>query len=117
MTVARSRLAAVGRRYAAHGASATPFRWPQLTAVSAAQYYPYFLAGQFHGLVNGMKGASEYEKLLDDTYAGGSGALVGTATSGMDAQSSVHIFIVIAIILANIALFSERRLSPIGRRA
>jgi hypothetical protein len=87
------------------------------TAVSAAQYYPYYLAGQFHGLVNGMKGASEYEKLLDDTYAGGSGALVGTATSGMDAQSSVHIFIVIAIILANIALFSERRLNPVGRRA
>jgi hypothetical protein len=77
------------------------------TAVSAATYYPFFIAGQFHGLVNGMKGAAEYEKLV---------GLAGDATRGMDAQTSVHCFIVLAIILANVALFAERR-SSLGRRA
>ena len=34
------------------------------TAVSTVQYYPFYKAGQFVGLVNGMKGSAEYEKLV-----------------------------------------------------
>jgi hypothetical protein len=89
------------------------------TAVSAAQYYPFYTAGQFTGLVNGMKGAAEYEKLADAKYSSPPGELLGGATKGMDAQTLVHIFIVLAIVLANVALFAERMHGggPARRRA
>jgi len=76
------------------------------TAVSAAQYYPYYQSRQFRGLVGGMKGAAEYEKLV------GMEEILGRlpdATKGMDAQSVVHIFIVIAIIVANFFYFFQER--------
>ncbi|MDQ3023012.1 MAG: hypothetical protein M3R04_01310 [bacterium] len=84
------------------------------TAVSAAQYSPYYISGQFVGLVNGMKGAAEYEAFVGLEQITG---LPGDATKGMDAQTMVHIFIVLAIILANVALFAERRASPRRRIA
>lgn len=76
------------------------------TAVSAAQYYPYYASRQFRGLVGGMKGAAEYEKLV------GMEEIIGRvpdATKGMDAQSAVHLFIVMAIIIANIFYFMQGR--------
>jgi hypothetical protein len=90
------------------------------TAVSAAGYYPYLQANQLTGLAGGMKGTAEYEKLLLTKYGkGGEGWQAvstalndpefdippGDATKGMDAQSAVHIFIVLSIILANICYF------------
>lgn len=66
------------------------------TAVSAPQLYCYLNSGQLAGLLGGMKGAAEYEKLLN--YS-------GKATSGMDAQSILHALIVVLIIFANIAYF------------
>ena len=77
------------------------------TAVSAAGYYPYLQAGQITGLAGGMKGTSEYEVLLQQTYPNILGdasrpRLPGDATKGMDAQSMVHLFIVFSIIIANI---------------
>jgi len=83
------------------------------TAVSATQYYPYLQARQITGLANGMKGSAEYERMLRDRYA----ALnlpPGDAMKGMDSQSLVHVFLVLAIIVANIAYFSVRR-KPAGR--
>lgn len=82
------------------------------TAVSAVQYYPYYRAGQFQGLVNGMRGAAEYEKLA------GMAEIIGEipdATKGMDAQTVTHCLIVLAILLANAAYFMERR-KPLERR-
>jgi hypothetical protein len=76
------------------------------TAVSGTQYYPYYQAGQFKGLVNGMKGSAEYEKLVGVADIVGQ---PGGATRGMDAQSIVHVFLVLAIIVANIAIIIERR--------
>jgi hypothetical protein len=76
------------------------------TAVSAAQYYPYYASRQFRGLVGGMKGAAEYEKLVNME------AIIGRipdATKGMDAQSAVHLFIVLAIIIANVFYFLQGR--------
>ena len=75
------------------------------TAVSATSYYPYFNAGQITGLAGGMKGSAEYEVLLTEQY----GVPVGSATKGMDAQSAVHIFIVLSIILANICFFIQSK--------
>ena len=76
------------------------------TAVSAAQYYPYYQSRQFRGLVGGMKGAAEYEKLVGMEQILGR---VPDATKGMDAQSVVHIFIVLAIIVANFFYFLKGR--------
>jgi hypothetical protein len=76
------------------------------TAVSAAQYYPYVNTGQFRGLAGGMKGAAEYEVLVD--VAGMSGK-VPDATKAMDAQSLVHVFIVLAVVLANFFYLLEGR--------
>lgn len=63
------------------------------TAVSASQYYPYLNSGQIRGLLGGLRGAAEYEVLTNKK---------DLATAGMDAQSIVHVILVIAIILANI---------------
>ena len=84
------------------------------TAVSAAQYYPYYAAGQFRGLVGGMKGSAEYEKLVGMEEILGD---VPPATRGMDSQSVVHVLIVVAIIVANFFFFFERRWQVADRRA
>jgi hypothetical protein len=70
------------------------------TAVMATDYYPYLSSRQILGLVGGMKGAAEYERLID-TF--------GDARRGMDAQSLVHLIIVMLVIVGNLALFLAKR--------
>lgn len=70
------------------------------TAVSAVGYYPFLNTKQIIGLIGGMKGAAEYEKLIQSR---------GTATAGMDSQSIAHIVIILLIIIANISYFAMRR--------
>lgn len=77
-----------------------------LTAVMAPKYYPFVQTGQVSGMMSGMKGAAEYEKLvLDHGYAKES----GTAETGMNSQSIVHILIMVFIILGNVGYFFLRR--------
>lgn len=77
-----------------------------VTAVSAADVYPYVETGQVTGLLAGMKGASEYENLVQRKgYAQG----VFRASQGMDAQSLGHLLIMIFIILGNVGYFYMRR--------
>jgi hypothetical protein len=83
------------------------------TAVSAAQYYPYYHAGQFRGLIGGMKGSAEYEILTKLRELTGE---VPDATKGMDSQSMVHVFLVLAIVVVNLFYFLERR-GAAGRAA
>jgi len=64
-----------------------------VTAVVAPMYYPYLQAKQLNGIIGGLKGAAEYEKLTD---------VPALATSAMDSQSMVHALIFVAIVLANI---------------
>lgn len=66
------------------------------TAVMATDYYPYLSSGQIKGLIGGLKGAAEYERLV---------GIVGDARHGMDAQSLVHVILVILVLLGNAALF------------
>ena len=73
-----------------------------VTAVSAPNFYPYIQSGQLVGLLGGLKGAAEYETLVQAP---------GDATKGMDAQSIVHALIVFFIILGNVVYFASR-----GRR-
>jgi len=78
--------------------AATRYRRPLVlgaTAVMTTDYYPYLSSGQILGLIGGMKGAAEYEVLNN---------LVGNGRRGMDAQSVVHVLIVILVIVGNLAL-------------
>src|SRR5258706_2217306 len=79
------------------------------TAVMATDYYPYLSSRQILGLVGGMKGAAEYEALMN---------IVGDARRGMDAQSLVHLIVVALVIVGNAALFVSRRAGEdLGGRA
>src|SRR2546425_1611779 len=75
------------------------------TAVMATDYYPYLSSRQILGLVGGMKGAAEYEALMN---------IVGDARRGMDAQSLVHLIVVALVIVGNAALFWSRRSGEAG---
>lgn len=83
------------------------------TAVSAPKYYPYLDAGQMFGLIGGLKGASEYERLLIDAYprneAMYSDPTLYSAIKGMDVQTIDHMIIILFIILGNLAFILERR--------
>src|SRR6266850_2767825 len=79
------------------------------TAVMATDYYPYLSSKQLLGLVGGMKGAAEYERLID---------ILGDARRGMDAQSLVHLIVALLVIVGNLALFvSKRAGEDLGGRA
>jgi hypothetical protein len=77
-----------------------------VTAVSAADAYPYLGSGQLIGLFSGMKGAAEYETAL---IKGGYKLLFRQAIKAMDAQSLGHLFIMIFIIIGNVGFFIMRR--------
>jgi hypothetical protein len=70
------------------------------TAVSAVGYYPFLNSNQIIGLIGGMKGAAEYEELVE---AG------GMAAAGMDSQSIAHILIILLIVIANVSYFAMRK--------
>lgn len=76
-----------------------------VTAVSAAQYYPYLNSGQFIGMLGGLKGAAEYEILIKQK---GYTEARQIATIGMDSQSIAHLVILALIIIGNIAFFASK---------
>ncbi len=62
---------------------------------------PFYRSGQYKAILNGLRGAAEYEKLV---------GLAGKATSAMDAQSASHALIVGLIVLGNLVyVFGGRR--------
>jgi hypothetical protein len=73
-----------------------------VTAVMAPDYYPYLDTGQFVGMLGGLKGAAEYEQLIGRP---------GMGSKGMDAQTVVHVFVALSILLGNVAYFVDRRLA------
>jgi len=85
------------------------------TAVSAPKYYAYLRAGQMMSLLGGLKGASEYEKLLKDGYASVRQTYEkpeekkASATTGMDVQSIVHVIIIAFIVFGNVIFFATRK--------
>jgi hypothetical protein len=78
-----------------------------VTAVSVADFYPYLDSGQLTGMLEGMKGAAEYEQLICETFPHDDGRRL--ATEGMSAQSTTHIAIILMVILGNVCYFMERR--------
>jgi hypothetical protein len=85
------------------------------TAVSAPKYYAYLRAGQMMSLLGGLKGASEYEKLVKDGYPSVRQIYErpeekkASATTGMDVQSIVHVIIIAFIIFGNVIFFATRK--------
>ena len=69
------------------------------TAVNVGSMAQYVQAGQMTGLIGAMRGAAEYEMLIDKR---------GDAAAGMDAISLGHYLIVALVILGNIAYFATR---------
>jgi hypothetical protein len=71
-----------------------------LTGVMGADYYPYLNSRQVFGLMGGLYGAAQYEKLADNP---------GMAQDGMRIQLPAHWLIIVFIALGNIAYFVTRR--------
>lgn len=78
------------------------------TAIMATGSYPFLNAGQVTGIVGGLKGASEYEKLVNTNYL--KKVELKSARQGMDSQSVIHILIIMLMILGNIAYIGKTRL-------
>ncbi len=82
------------------------------TAVGAPKYYAYLNAGQLVGMLGGMKGAAEYEKLLAGRYPQMASFYRSTrsftATKGMDGQTVIHTLILALILIGNFAYVKVR---------
>jgi len=118
-------------------ASASVFDWLQVvqpitkprlkigyacTGVMAAEAYPYLDSGQMVGMLPGLKGAADYEQLVEErekdfpeVKADASLAsiprigLYRTARHLMFAQGAAHVLIILFIILGNVGYFLARR--------
>jgi len=70
------------------------------TAVIAPDLYPFLQSGQLVGVLGGLRGAADYEILLERP---------ASATKGMQAQSLTHVLVIVLIVGAN-AHYLWRRL-------
>ncbi|MEN6403940.1 MAG: hypothetical protein ABFD94_18495 [Armatimonadia bacterium] len=70
-----------------------------ITAVMATDFYVYYQTGQLVGILNGMRGAAEYENLVKHPDVG---------VLGMSSQSVAHLVIIVFVLLGNIGYFASR---------
>lgn len=70
-----------------------------VVSVSVPEVMPFYTSGQLAGLTQGLRGAAEYELLIDKP---------GTAVAKMDAQSLGHLAIIFFIVIGNIGYFSTK---------
>ncbi|MEF3280785.1 MAG: hypothetical protein K6357_07470 [Elusimicrobiota bacterium] len=68
-----------------------------VTAISQVGYGPYLQKKQIKGLIGGMKGSAEYERLISEPWKG---------TSGIDALNIAHLLVITFIIFSNIVLLT-----------
>lgn len=71
-----------------------------VTGVIISQMYPYLQTGQLVGLIPGILGAAQYERLIDVPAKG---------ILRINIESFVHLLIVILVIIGNIIFFNQRR--------
>jgi len=76
------------------------------TAVQAPTVYPYLSAGQLGGLLGGMSGAAEFEKVC---------GVPGKGTKFMLSQSFSHIVVIAFVLIGNVAFFMSGRKSLLKR--
>ena len=65
-----------------------------------ADYYPFLQSGQVFGILGGLKGASEYERLTKRE---------GEATEGMSIQTVAHLVVIAFILIGNIGFFMSKK--------
>ena len=71
-----------------------------VAASMVTTYDPYLASGQMQAMVGGLRGAAEYELLIG---RGGSGA------RGMLAQTGMHLYVLLLIVIGNVMYFRHRR--------
>ncbi len=71
-----------------------------VTGVIISQMYPYLQTGQLVGLISGILGAAEYERLIDVPAKG---------MLWINIESFVHLLIVGLVVAGNIIFFNQRR--------
>ncbi|MDP6418416.1 MAG: hypothetical protein QF492_01130 [Candidatus Krumholzibacteria bacterium] len=76
------------------------------TAVQVTEVVPFIQSGQCKGILGGLSGAAEFERLLMEK---GHMEELGSGNRGMAAQSVAHIVMVLFIVIGNLAFFLERR--------
>lgn len=103
--VSRSWITYANQRYGADVAAG-------VTAVMAAENYPYLQTRQLIGMLGGLKGAAEYENLVERNLKFETRK---TGCIGMDAQSAVHIMMIVFILLGNIAYFAARKKRQVAK--
>jgi hypothetical protein len=70
------------------------------TAVQAPDLYTWLPSGQLKGFLGGLRGAADYETLLETP---------DMATKNMPAQSAAHVLIIVLIVFANIQMLLAKR--------
>jgi len=90
------------------------------TSIMVTDAIPYVESGQLKGILAGMPGAAEYEKLVYDfmndemnnnnkNIIKGLPLVSGKATSRMSSQSLAHVIMVLFILFGNISYYFNRR--------
>ena len=77
-----------------------------ITAVSASEFYQYYQTGQFSGLMIGMKGAAEYEELVETKL------IIKDrrkASEALGSLTAAHLTMIAFIVVGNIGYFIRRR--------
>lgn len=69
-----------------------------VTGVSVPEITPFLDSGQLTGLLGGLRGAADYETLVNQP---------GSATAGMNVQNFVHLLILLLIVLSNVLYFTD----------
>ncbi|MEW6686487.1 MAG: hypothetical protein AB1393_09840 [Candidatus Edwardsbacteria bacterium] len=77
-----------------------------ITAVSTSDFYPYLQTGQFSGLLAGMKGAAEYEEMVERNLQIKKRR---KASEALTALTTSHLVIILFVIIGNIGYFIKRR--------
>jgi hypothetical protein len=77
-----------------------------ITAVSASEFYQYYQTGQFSGLMIGMKGAAEYEELVETKLKLRDRR---KASEALGSLTAAHLTMIAFIIIGNIGYFTRRR--------
>jgi len=68
-------------------------------AMMGSEYMPFYKAGQFVGILIGVRGGAEYERLL---------GYLGMGATACDALNVSHLLVIFAIILANIGMVAMK---------
>ncbi len=86
-----------------------PYNVPMVAALPASSVaitMPYLGSGQLTAMLASLRGGAEYEKISDN---------MGSAMTGMDAQSFMNLTIVMFVVLGNIGFFFNKKAIASGK--